>query len=160
MWINVVTAVGSLIAGSLLTLLSQFLSDQRAIKRDAIAYARQEESARRSFQRQDYLELQDEMVKLSDIVVALHQTKGEAPETRRVQIAELSHLNHRIRALTERCPDPMIRKALLGWVESKDHELQAGSGNPYREARRVAGEAYQEIQRLIGRAIRGESDMT
>jgi hypothetical protein len=155
-WINIVTAVVSLVLGSILTFTGQFFSDRRILARDALAYARKEKSEWRAFERQNYLEIQDEMVKLSDTTVALHQMKGHASEKREQYIADLSHLNHRIRALAERCPDASLRDGIHGWLDLKDRELRAAPGDEYRERRLEAGNAYVEVQRLIGSAIRRE----
>jgi hypothetical protein len=50
----------------------------------------------------------------------------------------------------------MLREALIGWVDSKAYGLKAAPGDPYRVARRLAGQAYLEVQDLMGQAIRGE----
>jgi hypothetical protein len=90
LWVSTITPVASLIAGSLLTLLGQSLTDRRITRRDFTSYGRNQGSARRDAELKNYFELQEELIKLSDTAVALHQTSGADPEVRKAHVAQLS----------------------------------------------------------------------
>ncbi|MEV4343561.1 hypothetical protein AB0J83_03655 [Actinoplanes sp. NPDC049596] len=145
------TAVASGIAallGGALTVVGQWISDRGSQREVAVRESAQRGRLRADEERRNLYEIQDQMVELSDSVVAMRHGDSAA---RLDASASFSHMSHRLRALLERIPNAAIRDLLARYVEAKQQEAaQPGSTPPSA----FSSGTYADAQVLIGSAIR------
>ncbi|MET0493457.1 MAG: hypothetical protein ABW000_10050 [Actinoplanes sp.] len=145
--VSAVVASGlAVVLGGLLTLVGQWMSDRRSRGQKAAEAAADRYRLLADEERRNLYEIQDQMVELSDAVLAgvSHAQTG----------ATLSHVTHRLRALLERIPDQEIRALLVQYVDAKQHEVTRTDLAELRDAQAYSTQTYVSAQQLIGSAIR------
>ena len=140
--LEVLLPVGSLIAGSVLTMLNQSLTDSRTYRRERAARLDDFRIKRYEIDRDTLLQLQDLLVTYEMLPEAVDVDEGKYQEA-----AE------KARMLSERCLDKSVRSYVLDYAYHRG-ELYFHTEWPNKDLAAKCMDIYISAQLAIGEALR------